>query len=192
MMDSSWQDELTRPLRTLQIIVAALVTGVVVFLGIVLALGPGAPPPPQQPAGGGFSLTTLAVVFTVVVLIVRLIVPGVIASVSRRKIADGTWAPQQGRNTQAWMVEFLERTGDAGKLTYVFMNRTIIAGALIEGATFFTLIAHMLEGTTLSLIVAAMLIASLLLHFPTRSRLVGWIEDQLVLIEQERQLTDLR
>ena len=137
-------------------------------------------------------MTIMAVVFVVVVLIVRLIVPGVITAVGRRKIVQGTWNLPQGRNAQTWLVELIERTGDPGKLASLFMIRTIVAGAMIEGATFFTLIAHMIEGTTLSLIVAVALIAGLLLHFPTRSRLVGWIEDQLVQIEQERQLTDMR
>ena len=186
MVDSSWQDELTRPLRTLQIVVGALVAGTVVFLGIVLALGPGAP---QQQGAGGFSMTNVAMVFVVAVLIVRAIVPGAITAAGRRKIADGTWTLPPAQSGPGWMPEFLKRTGDAGKLTCVFMTRTIVAGALIEGATFFMLIAHMLEQTPLSLIVAAVLIAGLLLHVPTRARLIGWIEDQLVQIEQQRQLT---
>ena len=68
----------------------------------------------------------------------------------------------------------------------------IVASALIEGATFFTLIVYMTEGKPLSLIIAVALIAGQILHVPTRSRLVGWIEGQLVQLEQQRQLSDMR
>ena len=98
--------------------------------------------------------------------------------------------PQQSRYSQTMQEQsarFLERTGDAGQLFVVFQTRTIVAGALLEGTAFFALITYMIERSPLALTLAVLLILGVAVHFPTRSGVIRWIEDQLRLVERERQ-----
>ena len=74
----------------------------------------------------------------------------------------------------------------------VYMTRTIVAAALIEGAAFMSIVAYMLEGSTVALGLAVALVAGILLHFPTASRVVGWIEAQVRRVEEERDIAGAR
>ncbi len=184
MADSQWRDELGPMLRTLQIVVGALIAGTVGFLVVVLVVfttedrGDAAP-----------VITYVAVAFAVTTLIARIVTPGIIIARGRRAIARGTWRLTQGSAAPpARIAELLERTGDAGKLGILFNISTIVAAALLEGAAFFAIVAYMMEHSVLSLIVAVVLIFGLATHVPTRSRLIHWIEDQLAQLQQERHL----
>ena len=88
-------------------------------------------------------LTYAAIGFAVIALIARLIVPGVIASTTRRKIIAGTW--RLPAHAPARTAAFVERTGDAGRLAIAFLTGTIAAAALLEGIAFFALVAYLLE-----------------------------------------------
>jgi hypothetical protein len=66
--------------------------------------------------------------------------------------------------------------------------KTIFAAAVLEGAAILLLIAHLVEDSPLSLGVAIVLIVVLAAHFPTESRVDGWIEDQTRLLDEERQV----
>ena len=183
MSDSKWQERLTPILRQSQIIVAALIAGCVIFLVIALVITGGKVADADQPV-----LTYVAVAFVAVTLIARMIVPGIMIRSGRRKIAQGTWQlPQQAASRPA-SLQFLEETGDAGKLLMIYTASTIVSASLLEGSAFFALIAYLMEHSWLSLGLAGLLILGLSTHVPTRSGLVHWIEDQLALLEQERQL----
>ena len=181
MSNSQWQNELNPVLRTSQIIVGALIAGCTTFLVIALVVAG------RVGAAGGQPLVTYAgIVFAGLALIVRVVVPGMINARGRRSIARGTW--RLPGNQSARYGKFIERTGDAGKLAILSQTGTIVAAAILEGATFFLMVAHMIDRSLSSLIVAVALIVGLLMHIPTRSRLIYWIEDQLNLLEQERQI----
>ena len=182
MPDTSWQNALLPMARLLQIIVSALIGGCMIFLGVVLVM-------PAEELGnddGPLLLTGCAIAFAAMILFVRAIVPGVIAKSGRQKIRQGTWKSPAGQNRSS-MHELLEGCGDAGKLAMLALPRAIISAALLEGAALFLLIAYMIERSPWSLAVAGVLIAGLLLQIPTHGRLVRWVEDQLRLLEQERQ-----
>lgn len=183
MSDSKWQDELGPIVRSLQIIVGSLIASCVVFLVIVLVTTGG-----KVAAGGQPLLRYMAVVFAVTALIARLVVPGILIASTRRKIIRGTWRQPQFPAFNPTLAAFLERTGDAGKLAMVFQTSSIVGAALLEGPAFFALIVYLVEQSPLSLILAGVLILGLATHLPTRSRVIHWIEDQLVLLQQERQL----
>ncbi len=183
MSDSPWHTELTSVLWTLQIVVGALIAGCVAFLVIVLVLLGGMPDGDEP-----LLLTYVAIAFAASALIARMVIPGVIISRGRRKIAQGTWRSSQQSTLPPACSKFLEQAGDAGKLWMLFSTATIVAAAILEGAAFFMLVVVLVEKSPLALIVALMLILGLMLHFPTHPRTVRWIEDQLRLIEQERQL----
>ena len=189
MDDSTWKEELTPILRLVQIITGAMVLGSSIFLVIVLVISHGEAAT-EQPL-----LTYVAALFAVAAIVVRTIVLRVMTASVRRSILRGTWKPPgscsssgTGQSCAPDTSEFLERTGDAGKIAMAFTTRTVIAGALLEGPTFFLLIAYFVERLPLGLLGAALLILGLLLSFPTRSRMVDWIENQLRLLEQERHL----
>ncbi|NQT36804.1 MAG: hypothetical protein HQ581_04910 [Planctomycetes bacterium] len=187
MPETQWREEIVRPVRTLQIVTVALVTGCVVFLAVAMFIRLGENDPAQAAAPVptfGYAL----LVFVATALLARAIAPRWLVSAARRKIAEGTWKPpQQTGGGSPISDEFLAKTGDAGKLCCVFMTKTVVGAALLEGAAFFSLIAYLAEGATLSLAMAAGLIIAVALHFPTLGRAVGWIERQLSLLDQQRQ-----
>jgi hypothetical protein len=117
-----------------------------------------------------------------------MIVPGMMITSGRRKIVRGTWRLPPHPAFRPTTAEFLERTGDAGKLAVIFNTSTIVSGALLEAPALFALVVYLAEHSLLSLMLAGLLIVGLATHIPTRSRLIRWIEDQLALLEQERQL----
>jgi len=184
MPDShDWKEAVAPVTRVAQIILAALILGCLTFGAIaVFQAGQFGGQPGPIPK----LMTYLAIGFAVVALLARAVAGSVIAATGRRRIAEGTWSPA----SQAGPVnrELIEQTGDAGKLAAVFMTRTIVMGALLEGSTFFLLIAHLIEATPESLIGAAVLVLGLVISFPTHGRMVSWIEEQLHEVEQQRQL----
>ncbi|MBN2477537.1 MAG: hypothetical protein JXB62_23220 [Pirellulales bacterium] len=188
MLDSrpgsdSWQNELSPVLRVHQIVVAALLTGCLMFLVITLVIGSSVAEGMEQEST---LITFTSLGFAVVALLVRTVVSGVIVARGRRSILRGTWRLPRGRDGQPISAEFIERTGDAGKLAVLSLQRTIVGAAVLEGAAFFTLVAYLIEQSPLALGAAALLIVGVGLHFPTQGRLVQWIADQLTLLEQER------
>ena len=184
---SPWQDEIVQRVRVLQIIVAAQLAGVVIFLAVfILIVQQGEAPG----ANGNLPLVTyVATAFAVGTLFARLIIPAVIVVRGRRSIIHGTWQlpARQDERGQEDLTGFLGRTGDAGKLWFVFFCRTMVAAAIVEGAVFFCLVAYLVEHSPLSLIIGIVLTFGLATHVPTRRGVVHWIEDQLDLIKQQRQ-----
>lgn len=160
--------------RTAQIIVAALVMGVVSF-GVVVVSGIAG-----GQGGQGNTLTLLAVGFAAADLVLCLLVPQLLAAAQRRKIAAGTWgstsAPSQGPAPDT----------DTGKLAIVYQTKLIIGAAMLEGGCFLALLAYMLERQLPSLVVAGVLLLALLAHLPTYGRVEAWIEEQLRRVEEDR------
>ncbi len=172
-------------LKTLQIIVGALVFGLVMFLGIVLLLhfqqGPF-----QRPQAGVESLPVISVVAFVIAAIqvpLAFVIPGVVAESQCKKIADGTWNPMENSNAPPLDPKMMT---DVTKLLFVNQTRTIIGAALLEGAGFLALIAYMIEGERYVLGLALFLIGGVASRFPTRTGLENWIDDRLGRIEELR------
>ena len=181
MQDSHWQDELTPILRPLQIITGALVAGTLFFMVITLAFTGG-----QFQAANPSIVSYVAAGFAFVVLMLRMVVPGLIVSKGRKMIARGTLQlPSGGLSPN--MAGSLQRAGDAGRLWMALQTSTIVSASLLEGAAFFALIAYLVDQSLLSFIIAIALIVGVILHIPSRSRIIRWTEDQLTQLEQERQ-----
>ncbi len=167
MSDQSWQETLTGTVRTLQIVVLAMTFGCVMFLVIALAVtaGHGRPPAPV--------LSYAAAGFAVLALVVRTIVPGIVVVQGRRNILQETAA---GEPMETW----------PNKLMRLMMTKTIAAAAILEGATFFLLVAYITEKTPWVLAMAIAWIILLTLHSPTQSRALAWIGGQLRQLEEDR------
>ncbi len=116
----------------------------------------------------------------------RLVVPPRLAARQRQAIARRQFhVPPQQLSPQ--MQQFLLTTGDAGLLWLVFVKKLLMAGAPLEGATFLAGVAYLVEGSPWALGAAVVLVATLAMMIPKREAAIAWIEDQLRLVEQERQ-----
>ncbi len=175
-------------IRSIQIIVAALVVGCLSFLGIVVFVIDA----PAQPvgAGDGLVITLAAVGMAAVNVALRFFLPTAIANAARRKISRGTWKLPAAQPASPKLRDFLETTGDAGKLMLVLMARTLLATALLEGAAFLAIIAYMVEGPLFALALAIGLVVGVACHFPSRSSVIRWIASQLKLIDGERLMAE--
>lgn len=180
--DTAGQTVVGRATRTAQIIVAAMTTGAVFFLVVVLVVQRGQPAAGTQPV-----LTWIAIAVAVAMMLVRLIVPPRLVARRRAAIARGQFRLQSAPEYPQFQ-RFLEKAGDAGLLWVVYVNKLLVAGAPLEGAAFLALVAYLLEGSLWALGAAVVLIASLAMMIPRRDAVIAWIEDQLHLLEQERQL----
>ena len=163
--------------RTAQIIVGALLAGCVTFMVVVLVVG-GAP----DDSAKSSMLTFIASGTAGVLVLVRFVVPSIVVAQARGHIRQGTWMAASGSPPAATM----QQSDDTGKLIQVFMTRTILAAAIVEGGIFLLLVVYMTERSALSLALAVVLIAILASGFPTASRVGRWLEEQTRLLDEER------
>jgi hypothetical protein len=188
MSEVHWEEEVAGQVWRLQLIVGALVTGSLTFLGIVLFLVHFGAIPQGEAGEADLLLSYILLAFTLGAVAARAVLPPSIVSNARRRIRDGTFQPTRSGAVPVELQAFLERTGDAGRLWQVFLARAILAAAILEGVAFFACITYMIEHSVLSLLIAMALIASLALHVPTQAGVIHWIEEQLRLLDEERQL----
>ena len=163
--------------RTMQIIVAALTVGCLCFLVVALVVVGGPQEPSEMPV-----VTYLFSAITVCLVLARFIVPGIFVAQARRKIRQGTWTSP----VQHVEADWAKQNSDIGKLTQVLVSRTIMAAAILEGAAFMLLTAYFVEQSSLSLVLAVLLIVALAAQIPTRSRIEGWLQEQMRLLDEER------
>jgi hypothetical protein len=188
MSDPPWQETLTPVLRTLQIIVGALVAGCSFFLAIVLIVS-------RDGAGGGGQplLSYVAIACGVIALLAGAVAARAIVAAGRRNILRKAGrAPIGGTRSMHHRMgvrgDTSEESAVVASLLPLLSSATIAACAMLEGAAFFLLVAYLVEQWLPALIVAVAMIVLLALHLPTRSRVIHWVEDQLALLGQERQL----
>jgi hypothetical protein len=136
--------------RVLQIITIALITGVVVFGGIVVLVLGGLSKPPQ-----GQMLSMGGVAFAVIAFVMHLVIPEILVK----------QAIKTSNNQPASLVG-------------LFMTKTIIASALLEGAAFFNLIALMIEHNWWSLVVVGGLVLWMAAQIPNVIRTEHWVESK--------------
>jgi hypothetical protein len=173
--------------RTMQIIVAAMAAGVIIFFGIVVAIADMQPgPPPDEPR-----LTYIAIVAAFAALIVAIVFPGIVQRSQRQAILAGKSTPLACANA---LKSLPEDVRELAPLVNGYQSALIIRSALLEGAAFFCLVAYMLEHNALSLAGAGMMLLFMLFGFPTRSKVEEAIETERTTIEQLRQMgpTDVR
>jgi hypothetical protein len=166
MLSDLQRDELRPLVRTMQIIVAALLLGVVNFAAIAVFI----PMNGRQDAQNQAFLTYLAVGAAVCAIVALLIAPMVMLGPLRRSFSGDSQA-----------------TG-IRPIAQVYQTLLIIRAAILEGAIFFCLVSYMLERQAISLAAAGVLLLLLLAQFPTLSRVAAWVENELAVAEQTRYL----
>jgi hypothetical protein len=166
--------------RTVQIIVGALTGGCVTFLVVVL-VAVGVPGLPDSPP----IMAWVAAVIAAVMVLLRLMIPAIFVARSRRKIRQGAFKSPIGK-FPAVSLEAAGPDSAQNALAQVFLSKTILAAAILEGAVFLLLVAYLVEHAPMSLMLAVLLIVALALHVPTQSQAEGWLQDQTRLLGEER------
>jgi hypothetical protein len=159
-------DGVTTPMvRSLQIVVATLIAGVVVFAVLAVYIRSQNPAPMARPVP---FISYLAIGFTTFMMLARILAVPVIARLSRKRLLAGP--PPSTR-------QVMEH----------FSARTIFGSALLEAAAFFMLLAYLTEGQPWTL-AGGLAMAGLLavMQFPTRPRVEAAIEADRRAIEDER------
>lgn len=169
---------LLKGLKTAQIIVGALLLGVVIFSVILLVMGPGQTGPAEVEPGAQATLplTWLLIGFGALEVLMVWIFRGVLLGSAKRQIAAGSWQPPAGQATYA-------AAGNAGQLFHSWLTATIIAAAGMEAAALMALVAYFLEGQPAALIAAGFFGLLLALQMPTRGRLDQWLESELLRLD---------
>jgi hypothetical protein len=181
MSDVTDPDMLDPVTRVSQIIVAALIMGVVIFLAIILLFVPAQAA--MIPAGGGAPLpapadsalpliTYVALAMCLADLALSFVVPKLVVANARKQIAREK-APK-------------DKGGDTAALAQIYQTQLIIGAAMLEGGAFFAAIAFMLERKPIAAGMTLVLLIVLAARFPTRDRIVAWLEQQLGQLQEER------
>jgi hypothetical protein len=191
-LDAPWHADAAKQARILQIIVAALVMGCLIFLLTTLSIGR-AVKPPAQPIP--LPLAWIPCGVLAVEAIAWMVVMQTLTAKARRAIVKSTdpaaakgtipFLPTQKSGQSPTASQDAENR-DARSLLPVYQTKTIISAAMFEGLGFFGTIAYLVEGNPISLGLAVLMILGVAGHFPTPGRIVGWVERQLEAIEVER------
>lgn len=152
----------TSDLRTALIIRAALIMGIFTFLGILVVLNQKTTEVPDSTETKKI-ITYAATAYGILTFVVALILPPILDNGIRKRIAL-----LQSQSTEE----------NLAKLARGWLTRTIIEGALLEGAALFCLIAFFLEKMPLSIITAGLLTLEMALSLPTINRGRQWIDRQ--------------
>ena len=163
-------------LANMRIIAAALISGVVVFLAVVLFVFTGDLPP------GRPLHTYIALGAGVFALFFSFIIPALIGGSIKQALIEGKRVelPSQFKADPG--------VGIVGNLLFLSQTRLIIGYAILEGAAIYNLVAYMLERQQVSLATVGLLLAAMILKFPTQGRLEAFVADELRSIDDLRKL----
>ncbi|NOX53413.1 MAG: hypothetical protein GXP27_03045 [Planctomycetes bacterium] len=154
-------DRLSNVIRVTQIIAGAILAGLAMMAGIFFAMGMRAKPAPPS------VMTYVAVGAVLVGAVMRTVLHGLVAtskvselrqSFSQRPIADD---------------EELKFA-----LAGAYQAGTIAGFAVIEGAGFFAWILYVMHPSWMGLAAAIFALLVMIVTFPSRSRILNWIEEQ--------------
>ncbi|EDL58719.1 hypothetical protein [Gimesia maris] len=141
----------------------ALIMGVVTFGMIVTFIGL-----KEEPGKGLPVITYLGMGLAALMLVLRMIIPNMIA---RNQFTQAMQeAREEGNQDEEQML---------GTFYQIFMVRMIIGLALLEGAAMINLVAVMVENQKLAFIPVSILLLVMIASMPTKSKLDGWIRNQM-------------
>jgi hypothetical protein len=160
-----------RRLLAMQITAAALIVGVVSFLGIVCFMVYG------QQQGVGTSqadafpmITVIAFGLFAVCAALSFVVPMVQTQSGLEQIASGMWRPPARSDPKAF-------DGDTTKILAVRETAFTIGVALLEGPAFLGIVCFLIECHPYALTVPTLALVGMLLRFPTEGSLRAWVTE---------------
>jgi Na+/alanine symporter len=145
-------------IRVMQIINGAIALGALVAVGLLTFVRTQNNLPPRDPP----ILSYVVLAFAAIQVVISMVLPNVVAASAARRFA----APPR------WYA--------------VYQTRLIVRLALLEGAALALAIAWFIEGWSVTLVVALVFVALMLLQFPTGRRVERWVEAQKELAYQDR------
>jgi uncharacterized membrane protein YbhN (UPF0104 family) len=138
--------------RTTQIIIGALMSGLVCFGGVALTS--------QSSTQNNQSiLTIVAAGLALMQIMMWFVIPGLIVKSQLKTMKDLSEADRMPR------------------LAQTFQTQKIIGAALLEGAGFFNWVAYMIDHQAITLGVVGTLMVLLASMFPTQGQYESWVEE---------------
>ncbi|MEX0727120.1 MAG: hypothetical protein WD065_12665 [Planctomycetaceae bacterium] len=154
--------------RIMQIIAAALIMSVIFFGGVVALLWEQNQPAPAAPARiVDQPMILLAIVLTFLMLAARFTLPAI---VTNYMVAGVIKMYQTG--ALSGTKEFF------GRLMAIAQMRMILEYAMVEGICTLNLVATMMTHSFLPVGITIAMILMMVLMFPTRDKLLNWLEAQ--------------
>jgi hypothetical protein len=201
MSPTSDDDVVKSVTRTGQIIIGALVSGVLVAVVAavmidILPKQPAVVPLEAVPganifAGWGIGgtvpiITAMVVAVALVELPLAFVIPALVTRRGRQQIAQtASPSPQPGGAVVPPAVPATPST-ETGRLAALHLPSLLIGAAMIEGLAFFAAIAYWIERNPIALGLAVVLIALLIARIPSAGRVERWIERQREKLIDER------
>lgn len=154
-MGDPWSEESDdlAMVRTATIIRVAMLSGMLMFAGVVLVVSRPAWGPPGM-------LGIVFLVMTATLLGARAMVLSAYDSAATRQLDEQ--APEARATT----------------LRGAYQSRTIVAGAMLEGAAFANLVGALVERNGIGLVVAGALALAMMVDLPTLNRYRDWVESR--------------
>ena len=149
-------------LRVMQIIAGALMMGVITFLGVVLVITKGN----VLGQGNPGIVTMIAAGFAGLMIVNHLVIPSIITKARLNQIKS---QDSDGQNSELKLASLLG----------IYRMQLIITLAFLEGAAFFNLVSVMIEHHVISLIAAVVLLGLMAVRFPSRTKVLWWVQDRL-------------
>lgn len=147
--------------RIMQLVVLALMLGVMVFTGLVVFLNSLPLAGPKR--GIPVALPYFGIIGAIVNIVLRLVVPGfVTASIIKA-------AAQQNAERDITKLE----------LYPAYFVGLIVGAALLEGAAFFNIVIALMTSQSWSFVVVGVLLVMMAATFPTMERVDNWAEEEL-------------
>ncbi|QDV53019.1 hypothetical protein [Gimesia fumaroli] len=150
-------------LMMMTVIWLALIVGVVTFGVIIGFMGQ------EKAAGDDLPIITyLGIAMAALMLVLRTFVPNLVARNLFRQTMEKVKA--EGNQDEEEIL---------GTYYQIFTTRLIIGLALLEGAAMLNLVAILIENQKLPFVVVGILLLVMIASVPTKSKLDGWIRNQM-------------
>ena len=162
--------------RTMQIILASMLLGCILFMGIALFWRQAN----QNPLAVMPFVTYIALAFALMTLIGSFLLSNLATAGGRRNLARQQGPARIDTSSPD------PASSDKKKLLELMATVLVMTAAPLEGGTFFLLVAYMIEGSLLAIVGALILLAVLASKFPTQERTERWLEQQQELLQQDR------
>jgi len=182
VIDAQQQFFLGSRVRAMQIIIAAMAIGVLVFL--VVAHFVHAKVGTIDKTHELDLITHIALAYGVAALIGGPILAGALVRFGRRRLAK-VGGPATHRAGKASGFENKGLDGHANQLISLLVSKTIICGAIFEGAALFLGVGYLLNRSILTAACSVIMVVALLMQMPSRDRAQRWLEEQARQIAQE-------
>ncbi len=168
----------TRTVPQLQIIIVGLLVGFLAFLAVaayVVQSGEIACDPREVRA-----MTLMCLVATAMIVVGYLVTSAMLAVLLRKM--------RQRCSKQPYGAAPEEGVTDRDRLWRFYFVSTIAGAGLLHSGALFCVVGYMVTQALIPLVLGAALVLGVALKIPTQSRVDAWLDEQLRLLREERQL----